>query len=368
MSDNLNQKYVVTVDTNIFYKIDFNFEHPDLKKLKDKDRKIIFADVVYWEVIKHFLKEKLRQDMEKMVGSIKTLKKYPILPSDLVKSIERELECLDNIDLSKKVIDDFCQSYDIEIVEVSKLIDFDIILDMYTRGKAPFENNDKKSSEFQDGITLVGLEEWAKNNNCYIIAISGDKGWEAYAENSSNILKVYDNIPECLENILILIDNHTKEYLEELKLNALEFIHSNSSDFSSWVQDYIEQFSMSIIANSPYYYDSDDEYITYIDHKINNDEVNIVDVKDDFFEIKLNVDVIFEANANFRFYVKDSIDKDYVFMGSSYEVIETENNIDLLIRFYLNGHNIQDLELINTPKFGDIFEVDFDWVEPNWDY
>ncbi len=66
------------------------------------------------------------------------------------------------------------------------------IVQMYFSGRAPFALTGKKKAEFPDGIALLSLEQWARENGKEILAVSGDKGWAEYAEKSPCITVVSD--------------------------------------------------------------------------------------------------------------------------------------------------------------------------------
>lgn len=370
MSNDLSKKYVVTIDANIFHSIGYNFNSSkiaELKKIQDKNIKIILSDIVYHEMIKHFEKNKKIDDQIKQLKkSVDFANDYSIFPKDLISIITKEVKTCDCVDISRNQIKNFCDKYNIEVVDTSNFIDMQVILDMYVNNIAPFEKNKNKSSEFQDAISLIGLTKWAEEQNYEILAISNDNGWKNYADNSKNIT-VFDSILNILEHLSLLTENQ-KIHIEKLKKKAIEFIRINESATADGIQKFLDRTYLYLEASSPYCYDTDDEYLVYLGHKIKDETVRLQEIDDKFIKIVLSIDVHIEANAYFYFYVKDSIDKDYINMGSSNEITDFYKNIDFLIElsFDENGKNIEDMRILHLYSETSV-AVDFGFVEPNLD-
>jgi chromosome condensin MukBEF complex kleisin-like MukF subunit len=64
----------------------------------------------------------------------------------------------------------------------------------------------KKKAEFPDAISLLSLEAWAEANEKRILAVSGDKDWAAYAENSERI-----DVVSKLSDALAMLQEHAEE-------------------------------------------------------------------------------------------------------------------------------------------------------------
>lgn len=370
MSNDLSKKYVVTIDTNIFHSVGYNFNSPkiyELRKIRDRNIKIILSDIIYNEMIKNFEKNKRIDEQIKQLGGLVAFAgNNNILSKDLQISIKNELNSCNHIEIARRKIDDFCNEYSIEIINTSKLVDMQSILDMYVKSIAPFEKNKDKSSEFQDAISLVGLTNWAKEQNYEILAASNDNGWKDYAH-SLKIIKVFNDISLIAEHLLFL-ENKQRE-LKRLKEKLLKFIDRNYDLISGIIESDVENYGLYPLADSHYYYEVEDGYITYINHTFDNEKIVITEIDQDYFDVSVSVNINYEANATFLFEMKDGIDGDYISMGNSMEIIEVNDDFDFFMRFHLDENTeITDCELSNSKSHHAILEVDFGWVEPNWDY
>lgn len=58
------------------------------------------------------------------------------------------------------------------------------LFDRYFQGRPPFGGGKDKKHEFPDAAALLSLEWTAQKSNCHLIAVSKDKGWQAFADES----------------------------------------------------------------------------------------------------------------------------------------------------------------------------------------
>jgi hypothetical protein len=108
------------------------------------------------------------------------------------------------------------------------------LIAMYFGPKAPFAESEEKKNEFPDAIALMTLEDWAKKNNKKVLAISGDKGWAQFADDSEwidvemdlaaalqELQKDADHARKIVANLLHRMDaGEAPELLQELEANV----------------------------------------------------------------------------------------------------------------------------------------------------
>jgi hypothetical protein len=96
--------------------------------------------------------------------------------------------------------------------------------------------------------------------------------------------------------------------------------------------------------------------------------INVVHIDESSIVIEINATVACEVHANFSFSVHDSIDRDYVGVGSSSRSIDTSYKTDILIE--LGGDfskNFENVEVVDIDILETIHWADFGNVEPDYD-
>ena len=84
-------------------------------------------------------------------------------------------------------------------------------------------------------------------------------------------------------------------------------------------------------------------------------------------EAKLRVTV--EASTTFSLSVRDSIDKDYVSMGSTPALVETDFEVEVLLTFEGDfSSRTEDIELTDLELLSEAGEIDFGSIEPEYFY
>lgn len=113
-------------------------------------------------------------------------------------------------------------------------------------------------------------------------------------------------------------------------------------------------------------------YATYVSHELVLDDQGLVDLKvvrieDEIVVLQISANVTCEVTASFDFSVFDSIDRDYVGMGSNTYTTEETYSTDILISLTgdftqgFDGLEVTEVEVLET-----IGTVDFGEVEPDW--
>ncbi|MCD9504753.1 hypothetical protein GLP37_21560 [Photobacterium phosphoreum] len=363
----------ITVDNAILKGEGYKFYEgllAQMSQFKTSPVKVIQTDIVHNEAIKHIAQEisKTRASIEQALRSANKQLKINI------EDIEKARGLLSVIGHENTVAEArLIKYYDFigaEIIDSSVHSDLEILMKMYFDTEAPFETGKDKKNEFPDAIALLSLEGWAENNDINIIAVSQDKGWKNYADESSRITLV-SSLAEALEKFqphnkvasiiahirddsLLDEDNHVLEEIKQAIINSLD-------GYDIWVE-----------ASSYMHFDWDDTSATYISHKLDNDKeslvkIRIVRIDDESIILKVGATVEVEVQASFDFSVRDSIDKDYVGMGSSVCSTTEKYHTDILLT--LTGdfsQDFDDIEVTEIEVLETISQVDFGEVEPDW--
>ena len=151
----------VTIDTNIFDATKFDLCDTSTLRIlenyvKSGKIKVILSDIVVRESKKH-----IADQVKKICGIMRKARADALKEStehlistiglgEILRIVKNKDELISK---SEEMFDDFLRAIDVEILGAD-LIDVDSILGDYFGTKPPFENGEKKKSEFPDAFQL----------------------------------------------------------------------------------------------------------------------------------------------------------------------------------------------------------------------
>ena len=362
----------VTFDTQTVETNGFHFDGGllgQLKQFRGGPTQVLITDVVAREILKHVI--------------TKTKGAKEALESAMVKAHEAGLveaaaapfreTPVDVQAIAKERLNSFLRSIGALPVR-SDAVSARQLLDMYFAPAPPFKPSGKKKNEFPDAIALLSLEAWAKENGKRVLAVSGDTDWKAFADRSDHI----DVVEELQAGLTLLQDNLDTAEAEGLRILSL-IVSDQGGELAS---DLTERLSMEVSqlylwgeADSSYHIEPDQVDLTFVSLVPIEPDLTIFEVvqfNDTTLAIELEAKVAVKAEASFSISIYDSIDKDYVSMGSAEAEQEVELDLRILITFERNvgggAPQIVELELINPPDSIDFGHVEPDYGEPDYDY
>jgi hypothetical protein len=328
----------ITLDTNILRKNGYNLESGllgQLTQFKEGSVQLVLSEIVYREAAKH-LKESAREDWSKLEQSIKKSEKSFLLSSESTVVINKILASEGTPEeAARKRLEKFIETTGAIVVEAQNA-DMNELIKLYFAPSAPFEDNEKKKNEFPDAIALISLGTWAKRKKKKLLAVSEDKGWEAYAASSTQI-DLEKDLSQAFQNF--------QEHVERAKqiiLNLLSALcNDGNPDLLKEIEGHIEQEVQSLEpdaeADSHVSYEVDQVDIFYNDfefiHPENSYDFTIVRIGANKIVAKIPILIRVKAEASFSLYVYDSIDKDYVSMGGNSKEVDAELDMSALITF-----------------------------------
>lgn len=226
----------VTIDTNIFVSAKFDFsENSTLRLLEDYVSrgkiKVILSDIVIRECKQHI--EERVSDVCRIVGKASTdaLKIYnrssiESMRLDEILNIKKNKK--DIIAYEEKVFDNFLHNIEAEILN-SDLINVGLVIDDYFRKKPPFENSEKKKSEFPDAfITQQIKNSFGETED--VVIVSNDKGFIKACQEIRNF-----NIFNSLGDLYNAISKEDDAYDETIAI-----ITNLQARIGVRIQEYIE--------------------------------------------------------------------------------------------------------------------------------
>ena len=268
--------------------------------------------------------------------------------------------------LGKERIEDFILKTGALVLNCGNYVSVEDLLDNYFSNQPPFQEKGKKKNEFPDAIILMAVEEWAKQEEKSVLAISSDNDWNAYCEISERIdykkdlsdgLDIFNkvNAPHTmLANLEKALENNS----------ATEFLRKIGAGLNAALDGLIQDQD----AESVFILESESLSTWFKEFQLQEDKFRIIDVDESFVVLETNALITVEAEGYFSCYLYDSIDKEYVYMGGISETTEESfaSEILLVIKGDLDGdinqltiERVEVVHPISSVNFGDI------WPEEN---
>jgi len=363
----------ITIDNATFKGEGYRFYEgllAQMRQFKESPVQVLQSDIVHNEAIKH-----IGQDVSRTRSSIeqalRSANKQLKIKSSAIDNA-RELLSVEGseTEIAEARLEKYYEYIGADKIDSGEYADLPKLMEMYFATEAPFETGKDKKNEFPDAIALLALEGWAEENDVNIIAVSQDKGWKNYAEESPRITlvsslaealekfqphnKVASIIAHIREDSLLDEDNHVLDEIEQAIINSID-------GYDVWVE-----------ASSYMHFEWEDTSANYISHEFDNDDkglvkVRVVSINDEAIVLKVGATVEVEVEAIFDFSVRDSIDKDYVGMGGNVCTTTESYHTDILLT--LTGdfsQDFDDIEVTEIEVLETIGHADFGEVEPDW--
>ena len=311
----------VTIDTNIFDAAKFNLgDASTLRILENYVRrgkiKVILSNIVIQESKKHIAKrvKEVCEIVNKAGNSaLKVYNEHLISRiglNEMFKIVEREDDIIAN---EEKVFDDFLRTINTEILGAD-LIDVGLVLGDYFETKPPFENSEKKKSEFPDAFIAQQIRKRFGETE-EVVIISNDKGFIRACGESENHLffsslgklynaiskedAAYDETMAVIKDLQLRISAAVKEYIKD---NENIDVHGLSYDKDGIESGYdYNEFYLHGISDVTFSVHSVDEI---------SDNISIVTLS---CKADISADCYYEDYANAPW---DPEEKEYVFVDT----------------------------------------------------
>ena len=311
----------VTIDTNIFDAAKFDLcDTSPLKTLenyvKNGKIKVVLSDIVVRESKRH-----IADKTKKICGIMRKAKADALKESaeHFISALElgeilRIVKFNDElVSKGEEMFDDFLRTINAEILDAD-LIDVGLILDDYFETKPPFENGEKKKSEFPDAFIAQQIRKRFGETEKVVI-VSNDKGFIRACKGSENRIffsclsdlynaiskddAAYDETMAVIKELQLRISAAVKEYIndnENIEVHGLSY----DKDGIAFGYDYNE-FYLHGISDVTFSVHSVDEII---------DNISIVTLS---CKAGISADCYYENYANAPW---DPEEKEYVFVDT----------------------------------------------------
>lgn len=363
----------ITIDNSTFKSEGYKFDEgllAQMKQFKESPVRVLQTDIVHNEAINHIGQE-ITKTRTAIGQTLRSANKQLKIKSDVIENA-RKLLSIDGseAEIAEARLEEYYELIGAEIIDSAKYTDLSLLTRMYFSTEAPFEDKKDKKNEFPDAIALLALEGWAERNDINIIAVSEDNGWKNYSEDSNRITLV-SSLDEALEKfqphnkVASIIKNIRKDSLLDNNNHVLQEIEQA-------IIDSIDGYDIWIEASSYLSFEWEDTSAAYISHYLDKDQeglvkIRVISINDESIVLKVGTTVQVEVEASFDFSVRDSIDKDYVGIGTNVCTTIEDYHTDILLTltgdFSQDFDNIEfsDIEVLET-----IGQANFGEIEPDW--
>jgi hypothetical protein len=362
----------ITIDANVVIRAGFRFENAQLAQLKqfhDGPTEFVLSEVVVREIHKHLTAE-IRRTEEGLRKAVAEGAAYGLLAVDPIVSREAEGENKrKHADIAQELIDQFIGNTGAEVIPAEKASIADL-LDAYFNATPPFEASGNKKREFPDAIALLSVQALAKESNRRVLAVSDDKGWLAFK--SEHVDVVGD-----LGTALQLLQDHVHGATQVVQKVLTAIDQGSDAELISKFTEMLDRAVSSIEAyseaSSSMHSEGDQAEIRFLRFRLIPDDNNRFDVRilrtgKDQIVAQVPIEIEAEASADFSFSVWDSIDREYISIGSNSAI--TETTFECLVILTLEGSLLEQastLELTNVELAETPDMIDFDTVEYSGD-
>ncbi len=364
----------LTVDTCIFDSNGLLLDRGLLRQLhqfQESPVDLIICDIVHSELESH-LKQKAVDAKSKIAAALKAANSHLSIDEASLAKVHELLSNHGESEISQKRLREFLLSCGADVIKAADYIGISDVTNLYFAGKPPFEVSGDKKSEFPDAIALLTLEAWAIKSGKKILAVSSDRGWKDFAEKSEWI----DASSDLAKSISAFQSKNAPSLIaKELREDLLKEHESKYfNDISDALKDSLDGVDIDIEANAAYYCEPDDVHATYENHTILKDSsgkprINLVGSESESITVNIACEVACTVHASFDLQAWDSIDREYLSIGSVSSEVEETYQTDILITLSgdlskgLEGMEVEEIEVTDT-----IGHADFGSIEPDWGY
>lgn len=360
----------ITLDTSVFDQKQNGLEYGLLRQMEqfnDAITTVVFSDVVLREVEDH-IKKAATESQAAMKAALKAVgNSWQVQKETRDATFEAYFGASSPGAIAKKRVGDFVDRTGAEVVKAGDAVDVHELVDRYFTPKPPFSEKVEKKSEFPDALALLSLERWADDNGETVLVVARDGDWEAYCDTSERLVVIND-----LQEALALFQPQTADHLckklvEQIRAgDPLGFVDAIEQAINLNLESQLEFLPD---ADSSFYFEWDwpEVSLEFIGiHGFDDEDFQLeaVSFTDDKLVVALKVDVNAELDCSFDFSTYDSIDKDYVSMGSGSSSASIDLVVDILVTLVGVMPECEEIEEVEIMKQS--VDVDFGYIEPDW--
>jgi hypothetical protein len=357
----------ITVDTSIFDEKGRTLTKGMFSQLRQFGRHpatLVISDVVLKEMNKHLF-EQLRSAKAKFSPDLVTAwESLGLDKSDVQKLLSKIKEGPSVEEIAKEQFEDFLNESATEILQAKDYVPIDDLLEMYFQRKPPFEESNVKKSEFPDAIALQTLEAWAGKHGRNLLVVSKDKDWKSFCSKSKSLHLVSDlaTALELLQTPDEVVKSMLRRVFEELQ-DPEQHLHATMTEFVSDI-DWSEHITLE--ADSQFHYEQEEiivEEVSKIVFPSLPEEIKLTELNDGEIRVTFTAQADIRFIAHFSFRKWDSIDREYLSMGSGNFELSASLEFDIILILPIANGAFND---ISMDADIDGISLELGEIEPDW--
>ncbi|MBO9328360.1 hypothetical protein GHR37_04395 [Achromobacter xylosoxidans] len=376
MDEEINNQIVageitaLTIDTSIFDKNSLALESgllAQLEQFRKSDFELVIANTVANEVKRHLAKNATDATKALRTALANTAKHRALsaVHQEELTALSNRA-ALDDDARARKRFDDWTERVGADIVHEEDYASIGEVMRRYEAGEPPFAETGEKKQEFPDAVALLTLEGWAEGRNTRILAVAHDKDWQRYGAQSKRLIVVDD-----LADALSTIQGAGAAREPAVRLATL-FLAGDPVGLHAAILEaarhQVDKFEFRVEADSQFAVEEEDVEAIVRDIRLDIPDatgatLDTISRDDGQAVIKVNATASLDIEVHFSFEKFDSIDRDYIAMGSTKIPDEVEIGFEALVTIQIDvdGVTVDDVELL--PVTHDMY---FDDIEPDW--
>jgi len=370
----------LTLDTSIFERAGLAMEAgllAQLEQFRDGDIQLVVANVVANEVRRHLV-ENAEKSVSTLQNALRETARHQALPA----TVQQQLVAIVDADSgethsrAQQRFDDWAARSGVKILDVAEFASIAEVMRRYEAMEPPFNATGNKKHEFPDAFALSTLEGWARKAHTKILTVTQDNDWKRYGAHSEELV-VIDDLADALagfqrlaaatkvaDSIAVSLGDGDPLGLRDAFLEALNG-HEGSIYFD-------------VEADSQFSFEVDDVEVFFEEIELGDPEevkssFETVSFRDGVAVIKAEATATAAVDVHFSFDKWDSIDREYLSMGSTTLSCAEQVEVEALITVVVEDSGemtIESVEILPTKHPMYFSEIEPDWMSnpDNYDY
>lgn len=328
---------------------------------------LVLSDIVEQETVSHLTKDAADARAE-LIKGLKSVRDSWTIPEARVTEIQQELVgAAEPAEIARNRWQAFSDRCGLETASTTEFCAAGDLQQRYFEVKPPFEDRADKKKEFPDAMALLSLEGWAKKNGTMILAVTSDKGWVAFCNDSEHLVAVED-----LGDALASFHRHDPGHLLP---NVARSIADGGDEFGirraifEAVSDAADVITFEVEADSGLGFEEEYVEVEIKGVTIPLDDpdhvVEAVDRDEDYLVIRVVADVTADVIGHFSFTKWDSVDREDIPFGSGSASTEEKFSVEVLVTLTGNTHTgfeIDRVEVLPFRGYANLGEIEPDWM------
>ncbi len=360
----------LTIDTSIFEKNSLAMESgllAQLEQFRNSEFELVIANTVANEVKRHLARHATDATKALRTALAHTAKHQALSSVHQEELTELSNRAVAGVDArTRKRFDDWIQNVGADIIHEDEFASIGEVMRRYEAGEPPFAETGEKKQEFPDAVALLTLEGWAEERDTRILAVAYDKDWQRYGAQSKRLV-VVDDLADALSTIQGL--GAAREPAVRL---ATLFRAEDSVGLHDAVLDaarhQVDKFEFRVEADSQFAVEEEGIEATVCDISLNIPDgtgatLDTISHREGLAVIKVSGVATLNVDVHFSFEKFDTIDRDYVSMGSATVSNDVEIEFEALVTVQIDadGLTLDDVEILPVTH-----GMYFNDIEPDW--